>query len=72
MANPLATILSLGMLLRYSFGEGALADRIDRAVGSVLEQGLRTPDIHTEGQTLIGTEGMVTRSLLRCSRKSTH
>ncbi len=58
VANPLATILSLGMLLRYSFGEGALADRIDRAVGSVLEQGLRTPDIHTEGQTLIGTEGM--------------
>lgn len=58
VANPLATILSLGMLLRYSFGEAALADRVDKAVGSVLEQGLRTPDIHTEGHTLVGTEGM--------------
>lgn len=48
-ANPLATILSLAMLLRYSLGEGAQADRIERAVESVLASGLRTPDIAAGG-----------------------
>lgn len=58
IANPLATILSLAMLLRYTLGEEALADRVERAVGKVLADGLRTPDIHTDGHTLVGTVAM--------------
>ncbi len=58
IANPLATILSVAMMLRYSLDEGAMADRIERAVERVLEQGLRTADIHTEGTTRVGTAGM--------------
>lgn len=58
VANPLATILSIAMMLRYSLGEPKLADRIQEAVGRVLEQGLRTPDIFTEGNTKVGTREM--------------
>ena len=50
IANPLATILSIAMMLRYSFAESALADRIEAAVGKVLDQGLRTPDIASDGK----------------------
>ncbi|MFO7857396.1 MAG: 3-isopropylmalate dehydrogenase [Ectothiorhodospiraceae bacterium] len=57
-ANPLATILSLAMLLRYSLGEAALADRIEAAVGRVLDDGLRTADIHGDGNHLVGTRAM--------------
>lgn len=57
-ANPLATILSLAMLLRYSFDMQAAADAIEKAVESVLDQGLRTGDIATVGETVIGTEAM--------------
>lgn len=57
-ANPLATILSLAMLLRYSLGEGELAARVETAVGQVLDQGLRTPDIHTDGGRAVGTAAM--------------
>ena len=49
IANPLATILSIAMMLRYSFDEIAAADAIEAAVERVLEDGLRTPDIYTEG-----------------------
>ncbi|HET6472508.1 MAG TPA: 3-isopropylmalate dehydrogenase [Pseudomonadales bacterium] len=45
IANPLATILSVGMMFRYTFGSLDIADRIDRAVQRVLSAGLRTPDI---------------------------
>lgn len=58
VANPLATILSVAMLLRYSFGEAELADLIETAVGTVLDQGLRTPDIGAQGQTTVGTAAM--------------
>jgi len=58
IANPLATILSVAMMLRYSLGEEALAARIERAVSRVLDQGLRTADIHTEGTTRVGTAPM--------------
>jgi len=58
MANPLATILSVAMMLRYSFGEAARADRIEAAVGTVLDQGLRTADIAAEGQAVVGTADM--------------
>ena len=49
LANPLATILSVGMMFRYTFADGAVADRIDGAVRKVIAQGLRTGDIWTEG-----------------------
>jgi 3-isopropylmalate dehydrogenase len=57
-ANPLATILSLAMMLRYSLSEMVLAERIDQAVDSVLTQGLRTADIAAAGQTAISTDEM--------------
>ncbi len=57
-ANPLATILSLSMLLRYSLGEPAMAARIDQAVDQVLDDGLRTPDIWSEGTTRVGTDSI--------------
>ncbi len=58
VANPLATILSLAMMLRYSLDEPALADRIEGAVGAVLDQGLRTPDIAAPGTSRVGTGEM--------------
>ena len=49
VANPLATILSVSMMLRYSLNEADLAKRIDLAVETVLDGGLRTPDIMADG-----------------------
>ena len=57
-ANPLATILSLAMLLRYSLNETALADKVEAAVAKVLADGLRTGDIATAGEAVIGTTEM--------------
>ena len=57
-ANPLATILSASMMLRYTLGEAALAERVDNAVSRVLEQGLRTADIATAGGRSVGTREM--------------
>jgi 3-isopropylmalate dehydrogenase len=57
-ANPLATVLSLAMMLRYSFGKLAAADAIERAVGTVLDAGLRTGDIMTSGCRQVDTAGM--------------
>jgi len=58
IANPLATILSVAMLLKYTFNELEWADRIDQAVKTVLAQGYRTPDIHEAGKTKVGTNEM--------------
>lgn len=58
IANPLATIMSLAMLMRYSLERGDVADAIEAAVESVLDKGLRTADIHTEGTRKVGTEEM--------------
>ncbi len=58
VANPLATILSLAMMLRHSLDESALADRIESAVGAVLDQGLRTPDIASPGTRRVETSEM--------------
>jgi 3-isopropylmalate dehydrogenase len=55
IANPLATILSAAMMLRYSLGMPAEADRIEKAVQKVLAQGLRTADIYTEGTKKVST-----------------
>lgn len=58
IANPLATILSLEMLLRYSLDMAPAADAIAKAVGSVLDQGLRTADIHADGMQKVSTSEM--------------
>ncbi|KFF49900.1 3-isopropylmalate dehydrogenase [Gammaproteobacteria bacterium MFB021] len=58
LANPLATILSVAMMLRYSLGESALAERIERAVGQVLDAGLRTADIAYPGTRQVSTVEM--------------
>jgi 3-isopropylmalate dehydrogenase len=57
-ANPLATILSAAMMLRYSLGQPSAAERIERAVGKTLAQGLRTADIFSDGMTRVGTQAM--------------
>lgn len=58
IANPLATILSLAMMLRYSLDMPAAADQIETAVSKVLDQGLRTPDIYTDGMQKVSTSEM--------------
>jgi 3-isopropylmalate dehydrogenase len=58
VANPLATILSSAMMLRYTFGQDSAADRIESAVKRVLAQGLRTGDIFEPGTTRVGTREM--------------
>ncbi len=57
-ANPLATILSAAMMLRYSFDLGKEADAIEDAVKQVLKEGYRTVDIMDNGKTLVGTKQM--------------
>ncbi len=57
-ANPIATILSTAMMLRYSFKQYAAADAIENAVKSVLEKGYRTADIASAGSTVTGTREM--------------
>ncbi|NMM36777.1 MAG: 3-isopropylmalate dehydrogenase [Glaciimonas sp.] len=58
VANPLATILSAAMMLRYSLNKAQQADRIEVAVKKVLAQGLRTPDIFAVGTRKVGTKEM--------------
>ena len=58
VANPLATILSAAMMLRFSLNQEAAASRIEAAVQAVLEQGLRTGDIYSEGTRKVGTAEM--------------
>lgn len=58
IANPLATILSAAMMLRYSLGEEAAADLIEKAVSNVLDKGLRTADIMSEGCQKVSTSEM--------------
>ena len=58
VANPLATILSTAMMLRYSLGIEQAASRVERAVQRVLREGYRSADIHTPGMRLAGTNEM--------------
>jgi 3-isopropylmalate dehydrogenase len=58
IANPLATILSAAMMLRYSLNEVAAADAIEEAVSKVLDQGLRTADIFSDGMQKVSTQVM--------------
>ena len=57
-ANPIATVLSAAMMLRYSFNLTEEADAVEGAVQEVLKKGLRTVDIMAEGKTLLGTREM--------------
>jgi len=58
VANPLATILSAAMMLRFSLQQPEATARIEKAVDTVLTQGLRTPDIYSPGTTKVGTREM--------------
>ena len=58
VANPLATILSLAMMLRFSLGRDDVADGVEKAVVQVLRKGLRTKDIATTSDRVIGTKEM--------------
>lgn len=58
IANPLATILSAAMMLRFSFNNEEAAQKIEQAVAKVLEQGYRTADIYEEGTNKVGTSEM--------------
>jgi 3-isopropylmalate dehydrogenase len=57
-ANPIATILSAAMLLRFSLGLTAQADAVEQAVQQVLDDGYRTNDIQSPGTTVVGTRQM--------------
>jgi len=58
LANPLATILSVAMMLRFTLNQPEAADRIESAVRHVLAAGLRTADIWSEGTRKVGTRAM--------------
>lgn len=58
MANPVAMLTSLGMALRYSFDMGALSDKLDQAIATTLEKGLRTADIKSDGAKIVSTSQM--------------
>ncbi len=58
IANPIATILSASMMLKYSFSMDDAADLLERAVEEVLRKGYRTPDIYSEGCKKVGTKEM--------------
>ena len=57
-ANPIATILSAAMMLRFSFDMSAEADAVENAINKVLDAGIRTGDIMSEGMTLVSCSGM--------------
>jgi 3-isopropylmalate dehydrogenase len=71
IANPLATILSAAMMLRFSLDQPEAADRIESAVKSVLAQGLRTADIWSEGTTKVGTREMGDAVVAAITKKTT-
>jgi 3-isopropylmalate dehydrogenase len=70
VANPLATILSMAMMLRYSLEQPQAADRVEAAVRAVLAAGLRTPDIWSEGTTKVGTRAIGDAVLAALSGKT--
>ncbi len=58
MANPLATIMTIALMLRHSLEQGAAADHVEKAVAEVLDEGYRTADIQEEGRRLVGCKEM--------------
>jgi 3-isopropylmalate dehydrogenase len=67
IANPLATFLSAAMMLRHGLGRAEEAERIEAAVDAVLEQGLRTPDLASDGELTVGTAEMTEAVLAELS-----
>ncbi|HHY51635.1 MAG TPA: 3-isopropylmalate dehydrogenase [Clostridiales bacterium] len=63
VANPIATILSVAMMLRYSLGQPEAADAIEQAVNRVLEAGIRTADLASKGGPAVGTKAMTAHIL---------
>ncbi len=70
IANPLATILSVAMMLRFSLNQTSAADRIDSAVSAVLSQGLRTADIYSQGTQKVSTQQMGDAVVAAITKKS--
>ncbi|MBK5111918.1 MAG: 3-isopropylmalate dehydrogenase, partial [Thermoleophilia bacterium] len=70
IANPLATMLSAAMMLRYGLEDGEAADRLEAAVDAVLESGLRTPDLATgaDGEIEAGTDELTDAVLTELAR----
>ncbi len=58
MANPIAMLASFGMALRYSFGLGEIADKLDAAIAAVLAKNIRTADLKSDGATIVSTSQM--------------
>jgi len=58
IANPLATILSVALMLRYTLAMPDEASLVEKAVAEVLKEGFRTQDIYAEGKRLVGTDGI--------------
>ena len=58
IANPIAQVLSVAMMLRYSFGLNDAAARIESAVSKTIAEGFRTKDIQSEGTRLVSTKQM--------------
>ena len=71
VANPLATILSAAMMLRFSLNQPQAADRIESAVKDVLSQGLRTADIFSDGTRKVGTREMGDAVVAAITKKTT-
>ncbi|HEX9720478.1 MAG TPA: 3-isopropylmalate dehydrogenase [Ramlibacter sp.] len=71
VANPLATILSAAMMLRFSLDQSQAADRIESAVKDVLASGLRTADIHSDGTKMVGTREMGDAVVAAITKKTT-
>jgi 3-isopropylmalate dehydrogenase len=71
VANPLATILSAAMMLRFSLNQPQAAERIESAVKDVLASGLRTPDIWSEGTKKVGTHEMGDAVVAAIAKKTT-
>ncbi|MEI6608179.1 MAG: 3-isopropylmalate dehydrogenase [Deltaproteobacteria bacterium] len=63
IANPLATILSVGLMLRYTLAMPDEANLVEKAVAEVLKDGFRTQDIYAEGNKLVGTDEMGSKTL---------
>ena len=68
IANPIATILSASMMLRFSFGLSEASDLVEKAVERTLEEGWRTPDIYSEGCKKVGTKEMTDRIIENMER----
>ena len=68
IANPIATMASFAMCLRYSFDQGPTADRIEKAIAFVLDEGYRTADIAQDGCRTVGTAEMGTAIIAALDR----